>query len=62
MKLRLLTVSNPDEVSKGAKPQLKELGPFAYRETREKRNILEVDGDKIHYASYMEYVFDEVWL
>ena len=62
MKLRFLTVTNPAEVSNGAKPKLKELGPFAYRETREKRNILEVDGDKIHYASYMDYTFDEVEL
>jgi hypothetical protein len=36
MKLKFLTVENPDDVTNGSKPQLKELGPFVYRETRRK--------------------------
>lgn len=60
MKFYFFSVTNPEEVSKGSKPILKELGPYAYKENRRKENLLEVYGDKLYYASYIDYTFDEV--
>ena len=60
MKLYFLTVDNPEEVSNGDKPNVTEIGPYVYRETRRKEDILEVDADRLYYSTYMEYHFDQV--
>jgi hypothetical protein len=57
---RFFTVTNPDEVTKnGAKPNLTEVGPYAYKEVRRKEDIFEVDNDKIQFGQYYEYHFDK---
>ena len=39
------------------KPSVTELGPFSYREVREKQNIVQVQ-ETISYGSYIAYEFD----
>ena len=39
------------------KPRVTELGPFSYREVREKQNIVQVQ-ETISYGSYIAYEFD----
>ena len=57
---RFFTVTNPDEVTKnGAKPNLTEVGPYAYKEVRRKEDIFELDNDKIQFGQYYEYHFDK---
>ena len=58
MSFRLFNVTNPEDIKKGQKPSVQELGPYVYREVRRKENILEVDRDKLNYGLYMEYHFD----
>ena len=61
MKFYFFNVDNAaDVVSKGAKPFLSEKGPYVYKETRRKEDLLTVDGDKLHYSTYMDYTFDKV--
>ena len=43
--------------SGSAKPNVSELGPFSYREVREKQNIVQVQ-ETISYGSYIAYEFD----
>ena len=58
---RFFTVTNPDEVTKnGAKPNLTEVGPYAYKEVRRKEDIFMADNDKIQFGQYYEYHFDKV--
>jgi len=58
MKFNFFKVLNPDEVRSGsAKPNVTELGPFSYREVREKQNIVPVQ-ETISYGSYIAYEFD----
>jgi len=58
MKFNFFRVLNPDEVRSGsAKPNVSELGPFSYREVREKQNIVQVQ-ETISYGSYIAYEFD----
>ena len=52
-------VNNPKEIIGGAKPNVTEVGPFVYREYREKRNISD-DGCSITAAQYKLYEFDPV--
>lgn len=54
-------VTNPDEiVYNNSKPRVHELGPFTYREYRNKTDInITADGDKIQYKEHRYYVFDE---
>ena len=57
---RFFTVTNPDEVTKnGAKPNLTEVGPYAYKEVRRKEDIFMADNDKIQFGQYYEYHFDK---
>jgi len=58
MKFRFFNVTNPEGVKNGDKPELNEIGPYAYKEVRRKENILELDNDKIQFGQYMEYHFD----
>jgi hypothetical protein len=59
MTFRIFNVTNPTEIKNGKKPDVKEVGPYVYREVRRKEDVNEVDGDKINYGSYMEYHFDK---
>ena len=43
--------------SGSAKPNVSELGPFSYREVREKQNIVQVQ-ETISYGSFIAYEFD----
>ena len=57
---RFFTVTNSDEVTKnGAKPNLTEVGPYAYKEVRRKEDIFMADNDKIQFGQYYEYHFDK---
>ncbi|XP_069353221.1 scavenger receptor class B member 1 isoform X9 [Eulemur rufifrons] len=50
-------VLNPDEVLKGKKPQVQELGPYVYREFRHKTNITFHDNDTVSFLEYRSYQF-----
>ena len=39
MKFTFFNVTNPDAIVEGDKPEVSEVGHFAYREVREKQNI-----------------------
>eukprot|EP00091_Calanus_sinicus_P024124 TRINITY_DN8488_c0_g1_i2.p1 TRINITY_DN8488_c0_g1~~TRINITY_DN8488_c0_g1_i2.p1 ORF type:complete len:376 (+),score=78.35 TRINITY_DN8488_c0_g1_i2:71-1129(+) len=59
MKFTFFNVSNVDEVRAGnAKPTVTEVGPFVYKEVREKTNIHPIM-DEISFGSYIHYEFDE---
>jgi lysosome membrane protein 2 len=53
-------ITNPDEVIyNNSKPCLQEIGPFTYREYRNKTDIdFTEDSDKIHYKEHKYYVFE----
>ena len=55
----MYNVNNPEEIINGAKPNLSEVGPFVYREYREKENInSSEDGCTIKADQYKWYDFD----
>ncbi|CAG9762361.1 unnamed protein product [Ceutorhynchus assimilis] len=41
----IFSVLNPEEVQSGAKPRLKEIGPFCYEEWKTKINVQDFEGD-----------------
>ena len=52
-------VNNPEDIVNGSTPSFTEIGPFIYREVREKRNIeTSPDGCSINAAQYKRYDFD----
>ena len=54
-------VVNKDDVMNGVqgrKPEIREAGPYSFKEVRRKEDILEVAGEKVHYAQYYEYHYD----
>ena len=60
MAFNMYHVTNPDDIVNGKKPRLEEIGPFVYREKREKRNINQSsDGCSIYTAQYKMYEFDQ---
>jgi len=59
MKFTFFNVENVDQVRDGsAKPNVTEIGPFAYKEVRRKENILSIQ-DEISFGSYIHYEFDQ---
>ena len=58
MQFRFFNVTNPDKIKMGEKPEVKEVGPYVYVETRRKEDIFAVGDDQINYAQYYAYSFD----
>lgn len=59
MSFNMYHVVNPEDIKNGSKPILEEIGPFVYREKREKRDPeLSPDGCSITTAQYKSYHFD----
>jgi len=50
-------VTNPDEVSAGGIPNLKEKGPYVFTEYREKKNLAWNGTDSIKFGQYKKYTF-----
>nr|AAR12144.1 scavenger receptor class B member 1 [Tupaia belangeri]ABY84055.1 scavenger receptor class B member 1 antigen [Tupaia belangeri] len=50
-------VLNPNEILKGEKPQVRERGPYVYREFRHKSNITFNDNDTVSYLEYRSFRF-----
>jgi len=57
MKFTFFNVTNPEAIVEGDKPEVSEVGHFAYREVREKQNINPIL-DEISFGSYIHYEFD----
>ncbi|XP_023944614.1 sensory neuron membrane protein 2 [Bicyclus anynana] len=58
-KIYVFNVTNTDEVNEGAKPALDEIGPFVYKEYREKRILGYGENDTIRYMLKKTFYFDE---
>nr|XP_023025981.1 sensory neuron membrane protein 2 [Leptinotarsa decemlineata] len=58
-KVYMFDVQNPDEILQGAKPIVRETGPFVYKVYKWKSDIKWDTPDDISYYSYMRYEFDE---
>ncbi|XP_059059969.1 sensory neuron membrane protein 2-like [Achroia grisella] len=57
-KITIFNVTNVDEINNGRKPKLQEIGPFVYREYRE-RNVLGYgSNDTIRYMLKKTFIFD----
>ncbi|XP_059532238.1 scavenger receptor class B member 1 isoform X1 [Myotis daubentonii] len=50
-------VVNPNEVLQGQKPQVRERGPYVYREYRHKDNITFNDNDTVSFLEYRSFEF-----
>ena len=51
-------VTNPDEILDGNTPNLTEVGPYVYKETRKKQNVIPLGDDELQYGQYITYDFD----
>ena len=51
-------VNNPDDIKSGGKPNLTEVGPYIYKETRIKQNVVPLGDDELVYGQYVKYDFD----
>eukprot|EP00088_Acartia_fossae_P044583 TRINITY_DN4740_c0_g1_i3.p1 TRINITY_DN4740_c0_g1~~TRINITY_DN4740_c0_g1_i3.p1 ORF type:complete len:556 (-),score=84.27 TRINITY_DN4740_c0_g1_i3:103-1743(-) len=58
MKFTFFNVTNTEEIKEGATPEVAEIGPFAYKETRRKVGV-QMQEDEITYGSYISYDLDE---
>lgn len=58
MKFTFFNVTNPDGIKSGDTPEVAELGPFVYRESRHKEGISFVE-DTVSFGSYISYTLDE---
>ena len=54
MKFHVFNIENPDIIRQGGKPRVREMGPFVYREYREKKN-LKKRADEIEYGLNVRY-------
>ena len=56
IKFYIFNVTNPDEIQKGGKPSVFEIGPFTYEEIREKKDITTIE-EEITYNSLVRYEY-----
>nr|XP_022900227.1 sensory neuron membrane protein 2-like [Onthophagus taurus] len=58
-KVYIFNVENPDDILRGSKPILKELGPYVYKQHR-KKDVLNVntETDTLEYTQNLEFEFD----
>ena len=60
MAFNMYHVLNPEAIKTGSRPNLTEIGPFVYREYREKRDIEQSpDGCSVKAAQWKKYEFDQ---
>lgn len=52
-------ITNPRAFQRGAKPILKEVGPFSYREYHEKKNVTFYDNNTVSYLQERWWVWDQ---
>ncbi|XP_036278870.1 scavenger receptor class B member 1 isoform X1 [Pipistrellus kuhlii] len=57
LSIYLFDVLNPKEVLVGRQPQVRELGPYVYREFRHKSNITFNDNDTVSFREYRHFQF-----
>lgn len=61
MKLYIFNVTNKEEIMKGAKPKLQELGPYVYKQHRHKVDIkYDEQADTLSYRQILVHTFDPV--
>ena len=51
-------INNPEEILQGGKPNLTEVGPYVYKETRKKQNVVPLGDDELLYGQYISFHFD----
>nr|QMS80369.1 sensory neuron membrane protein [Histia rhodope] len=57
-KIYVFNVTNVEEVNAGANPKLVEIGPYVYKEYRERTDIEVTDNDTVRYMLKKSFVFD----
>ncbi|XP_040576245.1 lysosome membrane protein 2 [Lepeophtheirus salmonis] len=55
----LFHIKNTNEVIRGEPPVLLEVGPYSYRETMRKENLMEQNSRYLSYGKYTKFEFDE---
>ena len=56
IKFHVFNIENPDDIRRGGKPRVKEMGPFVYREYREKKNLRKIENENaIEYGLNVRY-------
>ncbi len=58
IKYYFFNVENPEEIKSGAKPVLKQVGPYIYKEKRLKQNIVPIGDEELQYGQWISYTFD----
>ena len=54
MKFYLFNIENPDVIKNGGRAKVREVGPFVYREIRQKQNLKRIN-DEITYGMNVIY-------
>lgn len=57
MQVHIFNVTNPDEIAKGEKPIIVDIGPYVYEQKRKKVNITINANDTIDYQQTIDYFF-----
>ncbi|CAH2063819.1 unnamed protein product, partial [Iphiclides podalirius] len=57
-KIYLFNVSNPEDVNNGEKPKVTEIGPYVYKEYRERTVLGYGENDTVKYMMRKSFVFD----
>ncbi|XP_068628131.1 sensory neuron membrane protein 2-like [Battus philenor] len=58
-KVYIFNISNPEEVINGEKPRLAEIGPYVYKEYRERTVLGYGENDTVKYTLKKSFVFDQ---